>query len=138
MPQRSINELTEIVIGLAIEVHRELGPGLLESAYGQAMCYELSRRGVVFLYKEKLPVRYKGVLLDCKYEIDLLVEDELVVELKSVERIHPVHEAQLLTYLKLYNRPVGLLINFNVPLLKDGVKRMVNKYQEPSDQACEL
>jgi GxxExxY protein len=138
MPQRSINELTEIVIGLAIEVHRELGPGLLESAYGQAMCYELSRRGLIFQYRQELPVRYKGVLLDCNYEIDLLVEDELIVELKSVERIHPVHEAQLLTYLKLYSRPVGLLINFNVPLLKDGLKRMVNQYREPSELAREL
>lgn len=130
-PRRSVNELTEIIIGAAIEVHRELGPGLLESAYGQAMCFELSQRGLNFQYRHELPVRYKGTLLDCDYEIDLLVEAEVIVELKAVERLHPVHETQLLTYLKLYGSPIGLLINFNVPLLKDGIKRMVHKLKEP-------
>ena len=126
-----MNNLTSQIIGAAIEVHRELGPGLLESAYEECLCHELSLRRVNFHRQVALPVVYKGVRLDCGYRIDLVVEDMVVVELKTVDRILPVHEAQLLTYLKLYRRPVGLLINFHVPVLKDGVKRMVNNYKEP-------
>jgi GxxExxY protein len=123
------NTLTGEIIGAAIEVHRELGPGLLESAYEECLCHELSLRRVGFQRQVPLPVVYKGVRLDCGYRIDLLVDDRIVVELKTVDRVLPVHEAQLLTYLKLYHRQIGLLMNFNVPVLKDGIKRMVNNYQ---------
>lgn len=118
-------KLTEAIIAAAIEVHRELGPGLLESAYQQCLCRELSLRGLVFQYQVDLPVTYKGEKLDCGYKIDLLVEDCVIVEIKSVDDIHPVHEAQLLTYMKLSHKRVGLLINFNVSLLKNGIKRRV-------------
>jgi GxxExxY protein len=124
------DKLTETIIGAAIEVHRELGPGLLESAYRQCLCHELALREVAFKFEVDLPVRYKGVLLDCGYRLDLLVEDLVVVEVKTVERIIPVHDAQLLTYLKLSQRPIGLLMNFHTPVLKDGLKRIVNNYQE--------
>jgi GxxExxY protein len=123
------NSLTGEIIGAAIEVHRELGPGLLESAYEECLCHELSLRRVGFRRQVPLPVVYKGVRLDCGYSIDLLADDRVVVELKTVDRVMPVHEAQLLTYLKLCHRQIGLLMNFNVPVLKDGIKRMVNNYQ---------
>lgn len=122
-----INSLTEKVIGLAIEVHRELGPGLLESAYEQCLCYELSLNGLEFQCQQRLPVRYKGVLIDCHYQYDILIKDRLLIEVKAVAEIHPVHEAQLLTYLKLLNIDHGLLLNFNVPVLKDGIKRRIRK-----------
>jgi GxxExxY protein len=112
---------TAVIIGAAIEVHRQLGPGLLESAYDPCLCRELHLRGVNFKCQIELPVSYKGLQLDCGYKIDLIVNDEVVVELKSVERILPVHEAQLLTYMKLSGKTVGLLINFNVPLLTRGI-----------------
>ncbi|HWE93624.1 MAG TPA: GxxExxY protein [Tepidisphaeraceae bacterium] len=115
--------LTQEIIGAAIEVHRVLGPGLLESAYRRCLCHELRLRGVEFQIEVALPVLYKGELLDCGYRIDLLVAQTVVIELKSVEKILPVHEAQLLTYLRLSGKRVGLLINFNVPLLKDGIVR---------------
>jgi GxxExxY protein len=120
--------LTEQIIGSAIAVHKELGPGLLELAYEQCLCHELSLRGIAFRRQVDLPVTYKGVKLDCGYKMDVVVEDSVVVELKTVEKLLPVHGAQLLTYLKLYRRPVGLLINFNVPVLKDGLKRIVNHF----------
>jgi GxxExxY protein len=116
---------TAPIIGAAIEVHRQLGPGLLESAYEQCLCHELHLRGLVFKCQVNLPISYKGLNLDCGYKIDLIVADEVIVELKSVERILPVHEAQLLTYMKLAAKPVGLLINFNVPLLMQGIIRRV-------------
>jgi GxxExxY protein len=116
---------TAAIIGAAIEVHRQLGPGLLESAYEQCLCHELHLRGLSFKCQVDLPVSYKGLQLDCGYKIDLIVNDEVVVELKSVERILPVHEAQLLTYLKLSGRRVGLLINFNSSLLTQGIIRRV-------------
>ena len=116
---------TAPIIGAAIEVHRQLGPGLLESAYEQCLCHELHLRGLAFQLPVDLPVSYKGLKLDCGYKIDLVVADEVVVELKAVERILPVHEAQLLTYLKLAAKPIGLLINFNVPLLTQGIIRRV-------------
>jgi GxxExxY protein len=113
------------IIGAAIEVHRQLGPGLLESAYERCLCHELHLRGLTFRCQIELPVSYKGLKLDCGYKIDLIVGDEVIVELKSVERILPVHEAQLLTYMKLAAKPVGLLINFNVPLLMQGIIRRI-------------
>lgn len=121
-----LNEkLTEKIIGAAIEVHKELGPGLLESAYEACLCHELKVRGIPFQHQVDLPVRYKGIQIDCGYRIDILVDDTVVVELKAVTEISPVHESQLLTYLKLTKRHVGLLINFHVPVLKDGISRMV-------------
>jgi GxxExxY protein len=118
-------ELTKGIIGAAIEVHRELGPGLLESAYDTCLCYELKQRNFNVACQVPLPVRYKGVILDCGYRIDALVNDLVVVELKSVEDITDLHRAQLLTYLRLTGKRVGLLMNFNVPVLKDGIVRMV-------------
>ena len=120
LPKRSLER--------AIEVHRELGPGLLESAYEQCLCYELNLRGLKFQKQVPLPVRYKEVLLDCGYRIDLLVEEIVIVELKTVEKLLPIHEAQLMTYLRLFKSPVGLLINFQVPVVKDGIKRIVNNF----------
>ncbi len=116
---------TASIIGAAIEVHRQLGPGLLESAYEQCLCHELHLRGLPFKCQVDLPVAYKGLQLDCGYKIDIIVNDEVVLELKSVESILPVHEAQLLRYLKLSGKKVGLLINFNVPLLSRGIIRRV-------------
>jgi GxxExxY protein len=118
-------KLTEIIIAAAIEVHRELGAGLLESSYEQCLCRELSLRGISAICQVPLPVIYKGEKIDCGYRIDILVEDTVIVEVKSVDKIHPIHEAQLLTYLKLSGKRVGLLINFNVLVLKDGIKRRV-------------
>jgi GxxExxY protein len=107
-----------------------LGPGLLESAYQQALCRELSLRGLSFVFERPMPINYKGMLLDCEYRIDLLVEDKVIVELKSVEKLLPIHEAQLLTYLKLSGLHIGLLINFNVEILRQGIRRMVHEYEE--------
>jgi GxxExxY protein len=123
--QRERDSLTESVIGLAIEVHRALGPGLLESAYQECLCYELKAKGIAFGRQVSLPVVYKSVKLDCGYRMDLVVDDRLVVELKTVEKILPVHEAQLLTYLRLSGLRTGLLLNFNTAVLKNGIKRMV-------------
>jgi len=120
-----INQITETVIGGAIEVHRVLEPGLLESAYEESLCYELGIRRIPFKRQIPLPVRYKEDQLDCGYRIDLLVADTVVVELKAVDQILPIHEAQLLTYLKLGSWSVGLLINFNETLLKHGIRRRV-------------
>jgi len=113
------------IIGAAIEVHRQLGPGLLESAYEECLCHELHLRGIGFRRQIELPVEYKGIKLDCGYRLDLIVQDEVVVELKCVERVLPVHEAQLLTYMRLAGKQVGLLINFNVPVLTRGISRRV-------------
>jgi GxxExxY protein len=123
--EMELNKITEQVIGAAIEVHRALGPGLLESAYEECLCHELRLRGVAFERQRPLPVEYKGTKLDCGYRLDLLVADVVVVEIKAVESIEPIHEAQLLTYLKLGGWTLGLLINFNVPVLKDGIRRRV-------------
>jgi GxxExxY protein len=116
---------TEKVIGLAIEVHRVLGPGLLESAYEACLCHELSLAGMQLRRQVPLPVLYKSVNLDCGYRADVIVEDRALLELKTVEAVLPIHRAQLLTYLRLSRLHVGLLINFNVPILKDGLVRMV-------------
>jgi GxxExxY protein len=118
-------DLTSEIIAAAICVHRELGPGLLESAYQVSMCHELTLRHVPFRSQLELPVEYKGVRLDCGYRIDLLVDNRVLVELKSVERILSVHEAQLITYLRLSGIRVGLLINFNVPVLRRGIVRRI-------------
>ena len=113
------------IIAAAIEVHRALGPGLLESVYEECLCRELQLRGIPFRSQVPVPVEYKGVRSECGYRIDILVREEIVIEVKAVEAIHPVHEAQLLTYLKLSGKHVGLLINFCVPVLKDGIMRRV-------------
>jgi GxxExxY protein len=126
----TLNELTEAVIGACIEVHRNTGPGLLESVYEKCLCRELNLRNIPFVCEHPLPLNYKGLILDCGCRIDLLVDQRLVLELKSVEKILPVHEAQLLTYLRLGKWEVGLLINFNVPVLKNGIVRKVLHYNE--------
>lgn len=117
--------LTEKIIGLAIEVHRHLGPGLLESAYEECLVYELRQAGIASRRQVPLPVRYKSIELDCAYRLDLVIEERVILELKSVERLLPIHEAQLLTYMKLARIPTGLLLNFNTPILKDGVRRLM-------------
>ncbi len=118
-------DLTEEIIGAAIEVHKALGPGLLESAYEECLCHELKLREIAFNREVSLPVVYKGVKLDCGYRLDVVVEDKVVLELKCVEGLLAIHEAQLLTYLRLTGCKVGLLINFNVAVLKNGLKRKV-------------
>ena len=128
--KQNLNEITEAVIGAAIAVHRELGPGLLESAYEACLAYELMEQGLKVERQKGLPVTYRGVKLDCGYRIDMLVEDRVVVELKTVESLEPIHEAQLLSYLKLSGCKVGLLITFNVKVLKNGIKRLVYGFQE--------
>jgi GxxExxY protein len=125
-----IKDLTREVIGAGIEVHRALGPGLLESAYEECLCHELGLRGIHFERQKPLPVAFKGVTLDCGYRLDLLVSNSVVVEIKAVETFLPIHEAQLLTYLKLGGWKLGLLVNFNVPLLKDGIRRIVLGLEE--------
>ncbi len=123
MPEQ--DPLTGKVIGAAIEVHRALGPGLLESAYEECLCHELNLSGLGIQRQVPLPVVYKGVRLDCGYRLDVVVEGRVLVELKTAERLLPIHEAQLLTYLRLAQIHTGLLLNFNVPVLRDGIKRMV-------------
>jgi GxxExxY protein len=125
-----LNKITEIIIGAAMAVHRELGPGLLESAYEACLAYELPDRGLSVERQKALPVRYRGVNVDCGYRIDLLVEGKVIVELKAVERLEAIHKAQLISYLKLSGCKVGLLINFNVKVLKDGIRRLVNELEE--------
>ena len=117
--------LSERVIGLAIDVHRQLGPGLLESAYEECLCYDLAQTGIAHSRQVLLPVVYKNVRLDCGYRMDLVVDNQLIVEVKAVERLLPIHTAQILTYLKLSGYKTGLLMNFNTSQLKDGLKRLV-------------
>ena len=126
----SINQLSSEIIGSAIEVHKALGPGLLESSYQKCLCHELRLRGIPFEYEKPLPLVYKGEKLDCGYRMDLVVENAIIVELKSCEKLQPIHEAQLLTYLKLSDLNLGLLLNFNVPVMRDGICRMVNNLKE--------
>lgn len=123
-------ELTSSIIGAAIEVHKELGPGLLESTYERCLVYELTLRGIKAERQKTQPINYKGLELDEGYRIDIFVEDEIILELKVVEAIKDVHKAQILTYLKLSDSKLGYLINFNVPLLKDGIHRIVNDFPE--------
>ncbi len=126
----ALNELSERVIGACINIHRELGPGLLESAYEECLCYELSLARIPFERQRPVPVAYRDVRLDCGYRLDLVVDNRLIVELKCVDALGPIHEAQLLTYLKLTKLELGLLINFNVPLLKQGIKRVPRRYHD--------
>ena len=123
--RQKLNQLSSRVIGACIEIHRELGPGLLESAYEECLAYELTRAGLQFERQKPMPVRYKEVQLDCGYRLNFVIENALIVELKAVAEPQPIHEAQVLTYLKLDRKQLGLLINFNVPMLKQGVKRVV-------------
>ena len=127
---RDLNGITRGIIAAAIEVHRHLGPGLLESSYQECVCHELRGMGLSFAREVHLPLSYKGLTLECSYRIDLLVEDAVLVEFKSVEHLLPIHSAQLLTYLTASHKQIGLLINFNVLLLKNGIKRVVNDYNE--------
>ncbi len=129
----TINDLSSAIIGAAIEVHRALGPGLLESAYEQCLAQELSLRKIPFERQKPLPVHYKGTQLDCGYRLDFLVADIIVVEVKAIDALLPIHQAQLLSYLKLGGWKLGLLINFHVPLLREGIKRVVSGLEEPSE-----
>ncbi len=117
--------LTEKIIGFAIEVHRHLGPGLLESAYEECLCYELGQSGLTFRRQVPLPVVYKAIRLDCGYRMDVVVEERVILEIKSVERLMPIHEAQVLTYMKLGGIATGLLLNFNTSALKEGLRRLM-------------
>jgi GxxExxY protein len=126
------NALTEKIIGAAIEVHRHLGPGLLESAYEECLCYELTQLGLRFQRQVHMPIHYKGITLESAYRMDLVVENTIVVEVKATEETARLHAAQLLTYLKSADKQVGLLINFNVPVLKNGLRRVVNRYAGPA------
>lgn len=126
MPMDGEAGLSGIVIGAAIEVHRHLGPGLLESAYESCLSKELDLRDVSHKRQVPLPLEYKGLELDCGYRLDILVDDQLIIELKTVDKIHDIHKAQLLTYLKLTRYRLGLIINFNVPYLRDGIVRIIN------------
>ena len=125
-----INKLSSKVIGAAIEVHKTLGPGLLESTYEECLCYEFGFRDFSFERQKALPVTYKGKKLDCGYRLDIVVENTIILELKSCEKIEAIHKAQLLTYLKLSGLKLGLLLNFNVPVMRDGIVRIVNKLDE--------
>jgi GxxExxY protein len=118
-------ELTEQIIGAATEVHKALGPGLLEAVYEECLCHELSIRNLAFERQILVPVVYKGVTLDCGYRLDLVVADSVILELKSIERVLPIHEAQLLTYMRLLSKSIGFVINFNVPVLRNGIIRKV-------------
>jgi GxxExxY protein len=117
------NQITEKIIGCAIEVHRFLGPGLLESAYEECLAFELQKAGLNIERQKAVPVVYKEIKLDCGYRIDILVENKIVIELKTLDEFNPVHEAQILTYIKFAQKSIGLLINFNVTLLKNGIRR---------------
>jgi GxxExxY protein len=120
-----INKITQRIIGCAIEVHKNLGPGLLESAYEECLAFELNKEGLIFKRQQPTPVVYKDIKLDCGYRIEILVEDSVVLELKVVDEFNPVHVAQMLTYMKFSNKRFGLLINFNVTTLKNGIRRFI-------------
>lgn len=134
MSAEELNRITEAIIQAAIEVHRTLGPGLLESAYEACLAFELSQRGLKVDQQKPLPVVYKDVRLDCGYRLDLLVEDKVIVEIKAVDQLSPVHEAQLLSYLRLSGCRIGLLINFNVKVLRSGIRRLVNDFPDLQSQ----
>ncbi|MEE8380898.1 MAG: GxxExxY protein [Thermodesulfobacteriota bacterium] len=125
-----LNKITETIIGVAINVHRALGPGLLESAYEACMVYDLAQAGLKIEQQKPLPIVYRGVKLECAYRLDLMVENDVIVEIKSVEKLLPIHQAQLMSYLKLSDCKVGLLINFNVKILRNGIKRVVNNFPD--------
>ncbi len=119
------DELSKVIIGAAIDVHRHLGPGLLETAYQQCLARELSLRNIAFETEKPIPVKYKGIKLDCGYRLDFMVGDKVILELKAVERLLPIHDAQMLTYLKLTGCKLGILLNFNAMVMRDGIKRVV-------------
>jgi len=125
-----INQLSSQIIGAAIEVHKALGPGLLESTYEKCLCHELKLRRLLFENQKPLPLVFKGEKLDCSYQLDIVVENTIILELKSCGKIEPIHKAQLLTYLKLSGLKLGLLLNFNVPVMRDGIVRIVHKLKE--------
>jgi len=125
-----INELSSKIIGAAIEVHKAIGPGLLESTYEECICHELNLRSLSLERQKSLAVQYKGLKLDCGYRLDVVVENSIILELKSCERIEPIHRAQLLTYLKLSGLNLGLILNFNVTVMRDGIVRIVNELME--------
>lgn len=126
--EKRLNKITETILGVAINIHRALGPGLLESTYEACMVYDLSQTGLRVEQQKSLPVVYRGVKLECGYRLDLMIETEVIVEIKSIEKLLPIHKAQLMSYLKLSGCKVGLLINFNVEVLKDGIQRVVNNF----------
>ena len=126
----SINQLSSKIIGAAIEVHKGLGPGLLESAYEECLCHELNIQGLSFIKQKSLSIDYKGKKLDCGYRLDIVVENTIILELKACERIESIHKTQLLTYLKLSGLNLGLILNFNVPVMKDGIVRIVHELKE--------
>jgi GxxExxY protein len=128
--KEKLDSITDSIIRAAIKVHRFLGPGLLESAYGACLIYELAEAGKKVEQQKPLPVIYQKVRLDCGYRIDMLVDDLVIAEFKAIDKLLPIHEAQLLSYLKLSGCPVGLLINFNVKVLKDGIRRIVNNFSD--------
>jgi GxxExxY protein len=125
-----LDEISHRIIGAAIEVHRHLGPGLLESAYQSCLAFELKQLGLKVEEQKPLPVVYKQVKLDCGYRLDMVVEDEIIVEIKAIEKLLPIHDAQVLSYLRLTKKRVGLLMNFHVPVLKNGLKRIVNEFPD--------
>jgi len=125
MEMKKIDLLSNKVIGIAIEVHRNLGPGLLESVYQQCLAYEFADAGIKFEIEKVIPIKYKKVDIDCSFRADFIIEDSMILELKTVERILPIHKAQVLTYLKLASIRLGIIINFNVKLLKNGIKRVI-------------
>ena len=125
-----LNEITGMIISAAINVHRTLGPGFLESAYEACMVYELAQAGLKVEQQKPLPIVYREVKLECGYRLDLMIENEVIIEIKLIEKLMPIHQAQLLSYLKLSECKVGLLINFNVKVLKDGIKRVVNNFPD--------
>ncbi|MDH4241946.1 MAG: GxxExxY protein [Phycisphaerae bacterium] len=128
--KEKLNQITDRIIGSAIEVHRILGPGLLESAYEACLAFELAEKGLKIERQKPLPIVYRKVKLDCGYRLDILVEKAVIIEIKVVDRLAPIHRAQLLSYLKLSGCKVGLLINFNVKVLKDGIVRVVNNFPD--------
>jgi len=135
LEKQRLNQITESIIGAAIDVHRGLGPGLLESAYEACLAFELAQRGLKVEQQKPLPVVYKDVRLDCGYRLDLLIEDAVIAEIKAVDRLAPIHKAQLLSYLKLTDCKVGLLLNFNVQVLKQGIRRVVNNFPDSAPSA---
>ena len=128
--EERLDKITGTIIGAAINVHRELGPGLLESAYEACLVFDLVQTGLKVEQQKPLPIVYKGITLECGYRLDLMIEDEVIVEVKSVEKLLPIHKAQLQSYLKLSGCKVGLLINFNVEVLKNGIQRVVNNFPD--------
>ena len=129
-----LNKLSNTILGAAIEVHQILGPGLLESAYEECLCKEFLLRDLSIERQKPLPLEYKGEKLDCGYRLDIVVEHAIIIELKACKEIEPIHKAQLLTYLKLAKLSLGLLLNFNVPMMRDGIVRIVNEFNEKSDK----